>query len=579
MFMFVGELLFSQSVKKDSIVTFRVINGQSGAMMEGLETAFSVSSTDSALIKNNISDTEVKSTRSGSIDLQLIKNTSYRASVSFLKNGVPVNNGIEASDGKYYVIPRETILFAPSTDLRTFFDFVLSPSKTLLDVVVVDDEGKAVESGYVQAYAEAVSNSEEDTKGHVVGDRIVNGGVTLPVLPNRTYQVSFNASLPGLVSPEEVQVVVGGSGRYGLKLPMKSAEHSIVATAMVEGSMPKPDVVSLFFCYANNESGQYVKGRSSDGVTVTLMVENTQGAAWRVGCQMSLYRNGAEVFYKGEVNYEVNGQTLNSLTVPLEEVKGYFPETAYGFSGGAETTIKAPDGKAVLTVPATLFSNEDNINVVLQTGRGYVVTSNSAPLLAYDIKFYKNGSPVTELGVPVLISIPLNEDEVKDLEGSVDDVYPASYDEESGRWVRETNYTYDESTGTIKIYASHFSIWGLLVDLAKTLRSFVPTNLRVKVPQTSGDRRRVVRLYWDKAVNGDNSGYQVQVVVRSRQVLTSNKGGIKKREYRYFVDWAKAKVLSPVSAKARIALLKGAYQFRVKTVDGTFSKPKQFRVR
>jgi hypothetical protein len=37
-FVFGGELLFSQSLKKESFVTVRLINGQTGAMMEGLET-------------------------------------------------------------------------------------------------------------------------------------------------------------------------------------------------------------------------------------------------------------------------------------------------------------------------------------------------------------------------------------------------------------------------------------------------------------------------------------------------------------------------------------------------------------
>jgi hypothetical protein len=496
-----------------------------------------------------------------------------------LKNGVPATNGIEASDGKYYLIPRETILFTPPTDLRTFVDFVLPPSRAFLDVAVVDDESRLVESGYVQAYSEAVSRSGVDIKEHVVGNGIVNGKVTLPVLPERAYRVSFGSPLPGLVSPGQVQVYVGGSGRYGLRLPMKSAGHSIVATAAVEGAIPKPEVVSMFFCYAHNKGGQYVKGLSGDGATVNLMVENTKGAEWQVGCQMSLYRDGLEVFYAGEVDYKVNGQLSASLVVPLEELEGYFPETVYVLSGGVETTIKAPDGKAVLSIPDSLFSKEDNVTVVLQTGRGYVATSDSTPLSTYDIKFYKNGSQMAEMEVPVLISIPFSEDEVEELGGTVDDVYPASYDQENGKWIRETNYTYDESTGTIKIYASHFSIWGLLVDLGKTLGAALPANLRVRVPQIKGNRKRTVLFYWDKPLDGAGLGYQVEVVMRSREVLTSNESGKKSRQYRYSVDWTRAKLFSTTAPKTRAKLSKGTYQFRVKTSDGSFSEPKQFRVR
>ena len=243
---FFGELLYSESLKKDSLVTFRIINGQTGAILAGLETVFSVSSTDSILIKNNISDTAVTSTNSGSIDLQLIKSIVYRANVTFLKNGLSVSNGVEAPDGKYYLIPRETILFSPPVDLRTFVDFILTPSKSLLDVSVVDDKGRGVESGYVQDYAKAAIGSEGRLKEHVVGDRLVGGKVTLPVLPNRAYRVSLSAPSPDFVSGGPV--AIGGSGRYGVKLPLKSAQHSIVTTALIEGSAPKLDVVSLFFC-------------------------------------------------------------------------------------------------------------------------------------------------------------------------------------------------------------------------------------------------------------------------------------------------------------------------------------------
>ena len=68
-------------------------------------------------------------------------------------------------------------------------------------------------------------------------------------------------------------------------------------------------------------------------------------------------------------------------------------------------------------------------------------------------------------------------------------------------------------------------------------------------------------------------------MVRRREVLTSNQSGRKRRAFRYFVDWTKAKVFSSLSLNTRASLSKGTYQFRVKMVDGIFSDPKQFRVR
>jgi len=458
-------LLFAQSAIKDSKVTLRLINSQTGALFEGVEAAFSVSSTDLTLINNNISDTIVTSTKLGSIELQLIKNVKYRASVLFLKNGVPVNNGLVAPDGKYYLIPRETILFTPPADQRTFVDFLLSPANTLLDVTVSDNKGEPIKSGFVQAYSAAFSESGEDKKEHWVGDKVVDGKVTFPVLQNRGYRVSFSAQLSGLIPPEDTQVAISGAGRYGSKIAMKATNHTILTTATINGTSPDNEEVSFFFCYAYNKAGQHTKGESEDRELVSLHIENAKALAWRVGCQMNLTRDGTEILYKGEVDYQVAGAASGSLAVPLEVIKGYFPETAYEFPSGKDTTIKAPDGKAVLSVPANAFSQGGTINVVLRTGQGYVITSESTPVLAYDIKLFLDGTQITQMGQPVLISIPIDADEIAELGGTINDVYPAYYDDENGKWIRETNYTYDESTGTLKIYVSHFSIWGALVDL------------------------------------------------------------------------------------------------------------------
>lgn len=578
-FLICCELLFSETLKKDSLVTFRLINAKTGVVVSGIETVFSVSSTDSTFIASNVRDAVVKSTTSGSVDAQLIGGKGYRASVSFLKNGVPASNGIDSPDGKYYVIPRETIQFTASQDLRNFVDFLLAPSEALLDVNVVDEKGAAVQSGYVQAYSEASGSSNGESKEHVSGDRISDGKVTLPVLGDRGYRVSFSAPSSDLVSLEPIQIRVGAIGRYGLKIPIKTAEHSIVVTASVGGEVPKPDLVSFFFCYAFNSADQYVKGGASDGGTVNLMVENTIGARWQVGCQMSLDRGGVESFYTGEVSYKVNDQSSNSLVVSLEEVEGYFPETAYPIAGGEESTFKTPDGEAEISIPEGLFSKEDDVSIVLQTGRGYVTTSASKPMVAYDIRFYKNDLQVREVEEPVVISIPVDKDRVKELGGTVDNVYPASYDQESGKWVREPNYTYDQSSDTIKIYASHFSVWGLLVDLLKTVTDTAPVNLRVAVPQTAQTGKRAVLLYWGTPVDGPGSEYRVEVAMRTKEFLAANQEKKRKKQFRYFIDWANAKVLSTTSLKVRTKLSPGTYQFRVKKTGGAYSLTKQFKVR
>jgi len=86
-------------------------------------------------------------------------------------------------------------------------------------------------------------------------------------------------------------------------------------------------------------------------------------------------------------------------------------------------------------------------------------------------------------------------------------------------------------------------------------------------------------MYWDVSEGDSNAKYQVEIVLRSRDVLITQKEGKSHKQFRYSIDWSQARSLSTKYPKARAKLSKGVYQFRVKKEDGSFSQPKQFRVR
>jgi hypothetical protein len=568
-------LVSAQGFYKDTRVTLRLINSQTGNVFSGIETAFTVSSTDYTLINNNISDTIVTTSLEGSIDLQLIKDISYRASVVFLKQGVPLNNGFSHVDGVYYLVPRETVLFTPPSTQRNFVDFFLTPAKALLDVQVVDDTGQSVSSGYVQAYSAGTD------KPHWVGDPVVNGKVTLPVLTDRSYKVNFNSPVNNLVVAGDSNInIAKGVPRYVLKIPLIKAKHEIGVRVTIDGREVQSDSVSFFFCSGYDQEGRVTSAESDDNKKLNLYVNNDIGSIWKVSCQVSTKVGDEQRHYVGETDYTVSG-SLGSLTIPLLEDEDFFPANEYKFSGGSEVAIKTPDDLTIFSFPPYAIAPTGDIRVVLETGKGYVRTIDSNPVLAYDIKIFLNGNPVNRIGQPVLMSLPVDPDEIESLGATIDDVYPATYDEVSRQWIRETNYTYDESSSTLKVYVSHFSIWGALVDLTARLKASIPTNLRVRMSSGgNGDQgKQTVRMYWDAEDNATNGQYILEIARRKREVLRSKQNKPSRKQYRYVIDWTTAKVVRVATKRGRIRLSAGSYQFRVKLGDsGNYSEPKQFRV-
>ena len=159
-----------------------------------------------------------------------------------------------------------------------------------------------------------------------------------------------------------------------------------------------------------------------------------------------------------------------------------------------------------------------------------------------------------------------------------EDLYPARFDDISQIWVRENSFFYDKESKAIRVAVTHFSIWGLLVDLLKTLTSEIPSNITIKAPaknSTKGWKRaqqRSVSISWEVS-DSEIGPYQAQFLRVRRRVKAGE-------PYIVPTDWTKARTYTAEENRLTVHRPAGIYIFRVKIATSVnYSEARRFTVR
>jgi len=240
--------------------------------------------------------------------------------------------------------------------------------------------------------------------------------------------------------------------------------------------------------------------------------------------------------------------------------------------------VVGPDNSTKLEVPANSFPAGSTVEFTMKSGTGFTESSSFSPLSAFDIKITVNGVSLTTVDKPITIAFPVENALLDELGALPEDLYPARFDETLQMWVREDSFVYDEESKTIRATVTHFSIWGLLVDLVKTLSSEIPQSIKARPPgkkSTQGWKRarpRSVAITWE--VSEDERGpYQVQFLRVNRRVKPGEA---------YIVpnDWSEARMYTADENKLTIRRPAGIYLFRVKVATSeNYSEEVRFTVK
>jgi len=237
---------------------------------------------------------------------------------------------------------------------------------------------------------------------------------------------------------------------------------------------------------------------------------------------------------------------------------------------------------------------------------GYSFANDSFPLLSFDIKFEVDGKLVSDMAKPVTLRFPVDEVQLTKLGGSIDNLKAGSFEDGSRVWRQDAVYAYDSASKVLSVSVSHFTIWGLLVDLLSKLTEKSPPTVEpgaptptptqgavlVNIPSEliakrirNGKNRKVApgtypyRICWEAPVGSSTSTvYELQLLV------TGRKGGGNKKSNTIMVsskaelNWNKATLSNSRKTCINKNIRAGMAYARARIKGGEFSEIISFRV-
>lgn len=539
LFLFMAGVVYGEKYTKASMAVARLIDSSSGAVVTSIDGRV-IFESDAPL-----TDYAVQSITSGEVQTPVISGVPYRAVLSFSRT---VGEAVFDREGKAYIIENPVIPFISPQKGMIVLDYLVRSAKASLTATVVSPSTKQPLSGYVSA----VSSSA----WHRVEAPFTSGKpVELPVIDDVAYVVKVIATGgSGLVAPPAERIIATTGRMTPIQAVFLQADHTLKVTPVVG------EAIEGYVCVADASDGSVVLGRSVDVMTQELPLSRNV-ASWQITCRA----HSETTQYRGSANYTVPVTEKGNLAIELKSRDVFYKPVSVVLPPTDPVVVVGPDNSTRLEVPAKSFPAGSKVELTMKSGTGFTESSTFAPLTAFDIKIHVNGAPVTTVEQPVTIAFPVNDALLAEFHAKTEDVYPAYFDETAQIWVRENSFVYDQETNSIRVTATHFSVWGLLVDLLAKLTADVPKNLKAhlgsKKSTQAGKRARPrpVLISWETP-DGVTGPYHVQAL--------RVKGRIKSGElFLVPTDWTEARTYSAEESKIKIRRPAGVYVFRVKTAS------------
>lgn len=540
------ELVFSQSAVRNSKVIVRLIDWGTGEVVTSITGRIETRTAVSTLLGGAVDDRIVVPLQGGQVESNLIGGLLYRSTL-FPDNSF--GGGIRDQAGNLYVIGSTVVEYQPKEQETLFVDYLVRRAPAVVNFSPLSPEGMPILEGYLELF-------NRDVKHYVAAQLPSDGLLQLPVIDSIEYSMRFVPAVnSNLLAPLLPPVMLSMRENRLVQPILVRPDHRVDISIVV------PEDLTELVCGAESSSGTIVNGSIISLSRASISLPRSQ-SLWKISCRgVSTSRR-----YSGKVEYRMPTLNEGAVTVTLAEKGDFFPAQTVSVDSTESSIIIAPDGETTIEVPKGSIANSGNIELVISSGVGYLETLSFTSFQNFDIKFKVDGKPVVTTNEPVTLTFKVNKRQLEEAGGDVENVFPARYDEELKTWIRNDNYTYDEETQTFKVAVTHFSIWGLLVNLASELNQDKPQSLKARSvsDKTNGWKRsklRNVALSWDHSRSDIVSGYVVQVL-RVRQRTKRGKLLANPR------DWSRARSFSTERNALRIKRPKGNYLIRV-AVAGT----------
>lgn len=590
---------------KDAQILLRMVDSTSGAVISGVAAEFFAHTSKGRQGTSQVDDFAFVHTTEGQASLDVIGGQTYEAGL-FLRQDESRENaaGMRVLSGQSYLVPNNLVKVLASSDEVKTVDFLLTPATSSVKVVLLDANGERVAHGWADAFSggdfmdgppethklssvKAQSAAKSDEEEHIrTGAQLIDGEAMLYLLAGREFTIRavaddmFDAGARYLPPPAVTLTLNAGETRT-VTMQLKEANYTLTIETSIEGSAGESaDSLRLLECFGDNSDEQRSFVEVLSGTTATLLLAvDGSSSSWHVGCH-AVVDNGEEYrSYNAETNYQpADGSNNGSIALVLKAKASYYSKQPYPFDTERGKVTTLPDSETKIEIPAKAMGDSGSAVMTAGSATGFPYQEREYPLLAFDISFTVDDEKVSQTDMPVKITFPVDIEQLEELGVDPEELWVASFDDSTKTWKPDATSIYDPETQTLSASVSHFSIWGVLIDLANSLKSKIPINLKAKKKKKRKKKKRTVILSWQEP-----EGLSSDPIYEIELIRIKKKRKNKKRRRRVAspteADWEKARTHQTSDALWNLKLKAGTYYFRVRIEGGTNSVEKKFVVK
>jgi hypothetical protein len=585
---------------ESSPVDVEVISKSTGTPASGIPLRIYASTRNRMDQSTQLQHWQEVSTENGVARLNLISGLNYEI-------GVRIDESYGSTNMRSLVLPDELKLISTASSATPQKVIIeATETRTFVDVRLTYPDGSPVKSGWA-SISSIVVNPEEVPVWE--GSQIVDGKAKIPAVAGKTYLVSAYQDFEGTkewIEPKPEQVTLTEGETRTVTFVLTRPNYQLNVSVVITGTSP-PGVPSVY-CYTfdNEEKQSYAQLDSNLKAAIPLEVTANTNSV-EVSCSAyypDLTRDFGLSFW-GRTNFvPAQGANSGSVNVEVSEFGRFYEQESYTFDAAYGAFFTLQDGLTRVEIPAKAVADAGNAKMYVGSATGYSFDKENFPLLSFDIKFEVDGKLVSDMAKPVTLRFPVDEAKLGVLGGSIDNLKAGSFEGGSRIWRQDAIYSYDAASKVLSVSVSHFTIWGLLVDLLGKVTGQTPPGVETPAPTPtqgatlvniplrlrakrvrSGKNERFAankypyRICWDAPSGSSKSTmYELQIMVERVKGGEKPKTKLSSTGSLGEVNWNKAVLSRSKKTCVDKGIKAGLAYARVRVKDGEFSESISFRV-
>lgn len=533
-------------------------------------------------------------TQNGMANLQLIGDRNYEISVRYDEG----QTAPESRSTNRYILPSDLLYLRTSSTSPTQLTIEATKTNAFIEVRLYYPDGRPVDRGWA-----SLTPLNEQATSQWSGGRIVAGQVTLPVVPNIPYQVSAYPEISGKtewILQESQTVTVSENKTQPVTFTLSRPNFDLGVRVNIISPPTNATTAPSVYCYAFDAKGRQSFAEADQTLIARIpLTVGTESNSIEVSCSAYYPTTNSDIglSYWGSASFvpPTGGATTGLIDVSVSEYGSYYAQEAYTFDAAYGASFTLQDGSTRIEIPAKAVANEGSATMYVGSATGYSFDRNAFPLLTFDIKFQVDGKLVSDMTLPVTLHFPVNENTLAKVGGLAENLKTGSFEDNTRIWREDASYTYDANLKILSVRVSHFTVWGLLVDLVKSLNTPTtitptptpeqnnlapkpPTRIKIKLLTNKNKRRNgsPYKICWNAPEGvAENTSYELSIL---RKAPPKRKTDKRRQGNKRTLNWTKAKLINSHKTCIQTTLKIGTNYVRVRASEGEYSKVKSVKV-